>query len=297
MDELTRIKTFIEVVDAGSFSRAARGTSISAITRRVQALEEELGVRLLNRNTRGLSLTDAGRHLYERVTRISSDLSSAISEVKSLQHDVTGLLRVSLRATAATTVVVPALPMLLARHPDLRVEIIATDEKRDLIANNIDVAVWIEPLPDSVMARRLSDSRRIVCATPAYFDKHAAPLTPRDLSQHNCLLYTPTFVRSWNFTRNGEHESVEINGNFCADNGLVLLAAALADIGIIVVFEWMVRDLIAAGRIKQVLAEYTVNPHPGDAGLFVVWSSSSGMSRKVRVFIDYLVELFPGQKK
>jgi DNA-binding transcriptional LysR family regulator len=297
MDEFTQIKTFIEVVEAGSFSRAARGTSISAITRRVQSLEEGLGVRLLNRNTRGLSLTDAGRHFYERVTGISSELSSAISEVKSLQHDVKGLLRVSLRAAAATTMIVPALPMLLARHPDLRLEVIVTDEKRDLIANNIDVAVWIEPLPDSVVARRLSASRRIVCGTPAYFGKHGIPLTPQNLRQHNCLLYTPIFTHSWNFTRNGEHESVKIGGSFSADNGLALLAAALADIGIVVVFEWMARDLIAAGRMTQVLAEYTVNPYPGAAELFAVWTSSRGMSRKVRVFVDFLVELFSDQKK
>ena len=239
MDELTQIRTFIEVVDAGSFSRAARGTSISAITRRVQSLEEELGVRLLNRNTRGLSLTDAGRHLYERVTRISTELSNAISEVKSLQHEVKGLLRVLLRATAATTVVVPALPVLLARHPELRVEVIATDEKRDLIANNIDIALWLEPLPESVMSRRLSASRRVVCATPTYFDKHGIPPTPQDLRQHSCLLIFSDFCAQLELHPNGERESVEISGSFCADSGLVLLAAALADIGIVVVFDWM----------------------------------------------------------
>ena len=118
MDEFTCIRTFIKVVEAGSFSRAARGTSISAITRRVQSLEEGLGVRLLNRNTRSLSLTDAGRHFYERVACISNDLSSAISETKSLQQDVKGLLRVLLRVPVGTTVVVPALPKLLARHPN-----------------------------------------------------------------------------------------------------------------------------------------------------------------------------------
>ena len=297
MDEFTRIKTFIDVVEAGSFSRAAQGMSISAITRRVQSLEDELGVRLLNRNTRGLSLTDAGRQFYERVIGIRSDLSGAITEVKSLQHDVKGLLRVSLRAATATTIIVPALPKLLARYPDLQLELIVTDEKRDLIANNIDVAVWLGRLPNSVIARRLSPNRRVVCGTPAYFDRHGVPLAPSDLKGHNCLLYTPTFVHSWYFVRNGEHEEVEVGGNLSSDNGLVLLAAALADIGIAVVFEWMVRDLIAAGRLTQVLADYTVNPHPGDADLSAVWSSSRGMSRKVRVFVDFLVELFSDARK
>jgi len=297
LDEFNRIKTFIEVVQAGSFSSAARGTSISAITRRVQTLEKELGVRLLNRNTRGLSLTDAGRHLYDRATSISSELSIAISEVKSLQHDAKGLLRVSLRATAATMVVAPALPRLLAQYPDLRLEVMVTDEKRDLIANNIDVAVWIEPLPESVVARRLADTRRIVCGTPAYFDKHGIPLTPEELKHHNCLCYTPIFTRNWNFTRDGKHNAVEVNGSVCADSGPVLLASALADTGVVVVFQWMVRDLIAAGRLVQVLAEYTVNPYPGDSELFAVWPSSRGMSRKVRVFIDFLIELFSAPGK
>src|SRR5438105_5532717 len=154
MDNFGRIKTFIDVVDAGSFSRAARGMSISAVTRRVQSLEDELGARLLNRNTRGLSLTDAGRNFYDRVIGISADLSSAVSEVASLQRDVRGLLRISLRHSASM-IIVPVLHRLLSSHPELKIEVIVTDERRDLIDNNIDVAVWLGPLPDAVIARRL----------------------------------------------------------------------------------------------------------------------------------------------
>lgn len=296
MDDFTCIRTFIKVVEARSFSGAARDTSVSAVARQVKSLEDHLGVRLLNRNTRSLSLTEAGRRFFERVTSISNDLESAVSEAKSLQAEVKGLLRVSLRVAAGTTVVVPALPRLLAQYPDLCLEILLTDERQDLIANNIDVAVWLGHLPDShIVARRLSPSQRIVCGTPAYFEKHGVPRTPDDLRRHNCLLYTAaTFSSRWAFSREDEHVDVEARGSIRTDNGLVLLASALADVGIIVVHEWMVRSLIVEGRLAKVLTEYKVNPRPGDADLFVVWPSSQGMSRKVRAFVDFLLETFAG---
>ncbi len=291
MDDFGRIKTFIEVVDAGSFSRAARGMSISAVTRRVQSLEDELGVRLLNRNTRGLSLTDAGRNFYDRVTGISVELDSAVSEVKSLQNDVRGQLRISLRHSAAM-IIVPVLDKLLSSHPDLKIDVIVTDERRDLIANNIDVAVWLGPLPDAVIARRLCPSRRVVCGAPSYFDKRGIPLTPQDLVHHNCLRYTPINAHRWNFLSEDHAEEVNIQGSFSSDNGPALLASAISGHGLAVVFEWMVRDLMAQGKLIRVLPTYAVNPHPGDADLYAAWSSSRGMSRKVRVFVDFLVALF-----
>jgi len=294
MDEFTCIRTFMKVVEAGSFSSAARDTSVSAVARQVKSLEDDLGVRLLNRNTRSLSLTDAGRRFYERVKSLSNELDSAVLEAKSLQDEVKGLLRVSLRVAVGTTVVVPALPKLLALYPELCLEVLLTDERQDLISNNIDVAVWLGHLPDSqIVARRLSPSQRIVCGTPAYFERHGFPRTPQDLSQHDCLLYTAaSFSTRWAFTKGGEHVEVEPTGSIRTDNGLVLLSAALEDIGIIVVHEWMVRHLIVEGRLVKVLTDYVVNPRPGDADLFAVWPSSRGMSRKVRAFVDFLVETF-----
>src|SRR5437763_13813139 len=131
MDEFTRIKTFLKVVEAGSFSATARDvSSISAVARQVKALEEDLGVRLLHRTTHGLSLTEAGRLLHERASAIDSELSAAEAEVKSLHDDVKGVLRVSLRVGPGTTVILPALPALLARYPELAVDVILSDEKR-----------------------------------------------------------------------------------------------------------------------------------------------------------------------
>jgi len=295
MDDFTRIKTFIKVVESGSFSAAARDeSSVSTIARQVKSLEDELGVRLLNRSTRRLALTDTGRRFYERVSTIARDLKQAKSEVSSLEEEAKGLLRVSLRVSAGTTVVVPALPKLLAQYPELELDISLTDERRDLIANNIDVAMWLGDLPNSqIVARRLSRTRRIVCGAPAYFKRHGVPRVPDDLRDHKCLLFAaPSYGNLWSFTRGGTVEAVEVRGGVKSDNGLVLLSAALADLGVVIAHAWMVRDLVADGRLTQVLSEYTVNPRSGDADLYAVFPSSRGLSRKVRVFVDFLVELF-----
>ena len=297
MDEFARIQTFIKVVESGSFSAAARhDSSISSVARQVKSLEDELGVRLLNRSTRSLSLTEPGRAFYERVSAIARNLSNAKSEAKSFQESVKGTLRVSLRVSAGTTIIVPALPALLEKYPELSLDISLTDERQDLVANNIDVAVWMGELPDSeVVARRLSPMQRIVCGSPAYFKRHRAPKTPADLRRHNCILFTArSFGNVWNFTKDGEREEIQVRGNVRSSNGLVLLAAALAGMGVIVVHEWMVRYDLSQGRLLKVLSDYTVNPAPIEAELFAVYPSRVGLSRKVRVFVDFLVELFHG---
>ncbi len=295
MDDFTRIKTFIKVVEAGSFSAAARDeTSVSTVARQVKSLEDELGVRLLNRSTRRLALTDTGRRFYERVCTIEQELRKAKSEVSSMEENVKGLLRVQLRVTAGTTIVVPALPKFLARYPELELDISLSDERRDLIANNIDVAMWLGDLPDSqIVARRLSQSGRIVCGSPTYFATHGIPRKPQDLRRHNCLLFAaPSYGNLWSFTRGGEVEAVEVGGTVKSDNGLVLLSSGLAGLGVIIVHQWMVRDLVAEGRLTTILSEYEVNPRAGDADLHVVFPSSRGLSRKIRAFVDFLIDTF-----
>lgn len=299
MDEFTRIQTFIKVVEAGSFSAAARHeSSISSVARQVKSLEDELGVRLLNRSTRSLSLTEPGRRFYERVCVIANDLKNAKSEATSFQESVKGVLRVSLRVSTGTTIIVPALPTLLEQYPELSIDISLTDERRDLVANNIDVAVWMGNIPDSeLVARRLSPSQRIVCGSPTYFQRHGVPRSPADLREHNCVLFTArSYGNVWGFTRDDQHEEIEVQGTVRSDNGLVLLSAALSGLGLIVVHEWMVRLPIAQGALVRVLDDYSVNPKAGDAELYAVYPSSRGLSRKVRVFVDFLVALFRGQE-
>lgn len=295
MEELGRIRTFINVVKVGSFSAAARHlSSVSSVVRQVNSLEEELGVRLLNRSTRSLSLTDAGRLFYERATSISDALTNVASEVKSLDEEVKGSLKVSLRVTAATTIIAPNLPKLFSKYPDLSLDIILTDERLDIVSEGIDVAMWLGELNDSnLIARRLSPTRRIVCASPAYLARYGIPRTPQDLSSHNCLLFTaPSYGSRWGFSRDGKTEEVEVRGSVRSDNGLVLLSSALAGVGMLIAHEWMMRGFIQQGSVTRILSDYTVNPRPGDADLYAVYPSSRRVSRKVKAFLEFLAETF-----
>jgi DNA-binding transcriptional LysR family regulator len=295
VDELARIRTFIKVVETGSFSAAARNdSSTSSVARQIKSLEDELGVRLLNRTTRSLSLTEPGRLLYERSMRIARDLNDVKQEVQSFQASVKGQLRVSLRGTAGPTIIVPALPKLLEKHPELSLDITLTNERQDLVADNIDVAVWLGEMPDSeYIARRLSPSQRVVCASPGYLARHGVPQVPTDVTDHQCVIFSaPSYRNIWFFRRSEEEIPVDVKGKIRSDNGLVLLEAALADMGLITAHEWMVRRLVQQGRLKHVLTDYTVSPTSGDADLWAVFPSNRGMSKKVRAFIDFLVELF-----
>lgn len=295
MDELKQMRTFIKVVESGGFSAAARNaSSVSSITRQIQALEEELGARLLNRNSRRLMLTEAGESLYERAQAIVRDVDNVKSEIKSLQETVKGVLRVQLRIAAGMTAVVPALPKLLETYPDLELDITLTDERRDLIANKIDVAMWLGELPDSdLIARRLAPSQRIVCASRAYLEKNGTPIRPEDLNAHQCMMFTaPSYGAKWTFKKGAEITDVAIRGSLKGDNGLVLVSSALADLGLIVVQEYIVRAHLAQGTLVKVLEEYTVNPHPNAGDLYAVFPSNRGLSRKVRAFVEFLVQVF-----
>ena len=154
--------------------------------------------------------------------------------------------------------------------------------------------MWLGDLPDSeIVARRLSPNRRIVCGSQAYLDKHGVPSTPEDLRHHNCLVFSaPPSCDRWSFTRAGERVDVEVRGTVSSDNSIVLLSSGMADLGLVIVQEWMVRQLIAEGRMRRVLSDWAVSPRPGDAALYAMFPSSRGVSRKVRVFVDFLVELF-----
>lgn len=299
MDELGRVRTFIKVVEAGSFSAAARHeSSVSSVARQIKSLEDEIGVRLLNRNTRSLSLTEPGRVFYERALGISQDFNAAKLEAASFKDSVKGLLRVSLRITAGASMIVPALPAYLKQHPDLTIDVTLTDERVDLIASNIDVAVWIGDLPDQeIVSRKLSPSRRIACASHAYFEAHGLPQAPGDLVHHNCILFSvPNYPDVWVFEKDEFRQAVPVKGNLRTSNGLALLSAARADLGIIVVHEWTVRSDLEQGHLVRVLDEYVIKPTAAEAPVHVVFPSTAGMSLKVRTFVDFLVELFDDKK-
>jgi DNA-binding transcriptional LysR family regulator len=299
MDELASIKSFVEVIDSGGFSAAARraNVSVSSMARQVKALEDHLGTRLLNRTTRSQSLTEAGRLFYDRVRELVRELDAAKKDVQSFQKDVKGLLRVTLRVSSAS-IILPALPSFLERHPDLTLDLSLTDERLDLVANGIDVAVWLGHLADSgLVARRLCPSWRVVCGSPAYFTRHGTPKKPIDLANHNCLVFKANrYGNVWKFTNGNEQVDVLVNGNIRSETGQVLLSGALSGLGLVLLQEYMVRSALAAGTLRTVLTEYDVSPTEGDTALYAVYPHSRGMSRNTRAFIDFLVALFRERK-
>lgn len=297
MEDLKRIRTFLKVAEAGSFSAAAGDElAVSSVARQVKALEEELDARLINRNSRRLSLTEAGQRLFDRMRPLLAEMDVAKEEIQSLQEEVKGTLRVSLRVAAGYTVVIPALPSFIEKYPDLKVDIIMSDDRRDLIANQIDVAIWLGQLPDSdIITRRLTSTRRIVSASRKYLDKYGVPEKPQDLGAHQCLYYTaPTYGPTWSFKKGDETIDVRIGGSVRCDNGPALLSLALMNLGLVALPEWMLRPHLVDGSMVRVLKDYTVHAHGGQAEHYVVYPSSKGLSRKVRVFVDFLVETFSG---
>jgi len=296
MDELTLIRAFLSVVDHGSFSAAARekNMTVSSVARQVSALEEALGVRLLNRTTRHHSLTEAGDLYYEQVRTLVRQLDSLRHQAASYQEAVKGTLRAQLRTSAAMHLILPAVPAFLAENPGLRLYIHLSDHLVDLVENGFDLAVWLGVLQDSnLISRKLSGSHRIVCGSPRYFDIHGEPQHPADLSKHNCIVYDPDhYGRTWRFRSGKESIEVRVAGNLQTNNSSALMAAAVGGLGLIVSQEWMVRTAIAEGVLRQVLSGYSVRPTDFDAELYAVYPHSSRLSPKTRAFVDFLVGLF-----
>ncbi|MCJ1961589.1 LysR family transcriptional regulator [Novosphingobium mangrovi (ex Hu et al. 2023)] len=299
MDDLLKIRAFLDVVEDGSFSAAARrqAVSTSSIARRVAALEDELGVRLINRNTRSLSITQAGEVYYRKSRAALRDLEEARSEVLSFQEDVKGILRVSLRISAGA-VVLPRLKDFLESYPDLTIDLTLTDERPDLLKNSIDVAVWVGELKDSeLIARRLDPGKRLLCASPAYLDKAGRPTHPDDLEQHECLVYhAPDYDGRWTFVKDEETHEINGTGAFRSSSGPALMAAAVAGMGLVVLQKYMVQGELASGALEVVLEDYAVGLSGTDAGIYAIYPHSRHLPTKTRAFIDFLLTCFAEQK-
>lgn len=295
MDDLLKIRAFIDVVDHGSFSAAARrlAVSTSSIARRVASLEDELGVRLLNRNTRSLSVTQAGEVYYEKASAALRDLEGARNEAISFQDEVKGTLRVSLRISVGS-VVLPRLGEFLARHPGLEVELDLTDERPDLLKNSIDVAVWVGELKDSeLVARRLHAGKRILCASPGYLASAGIPEHPSDLDDHECLVFeAPDYDGTWRFTKGDEEVEIKGSGAFRSSSGPALMAAAVSGMGLVVLQKYMIAKELESGALEPVLADYSVGFSGSDAGIYAIYAHSRHLPPKTRAFIDFLLECF-----
>jgi DNA-binding transcriptional LysR family regulator len=299
MDELRLIRVFVQVVDSGSISAASRhlNTSVTSVARQIGYLETKFGVRLLNRTTRRQSLTEVGQFYYSKLLNVVREIDDIQREVSSYQETAKGRLRVHLRATVGNQVIVPALPRFFAEYPDITLDVTLTDEKADLVALGIDVAVWLGNLEDSsLIARRLSPSKRVLCASPGYLERNGNPAHPHELASHNCIVYRAKhYDNRWRFKKNGETIEVPVSGNLETENGAVLFTSALNGLGLIIVQESTVREALAKGDLVAVLADHEVSPTVDDTALYAVHPGSRHTSPKTRAFIDFLVGLFRQQ--
>ena len=295
MDRLQGMAVFVRVAEQGSFSVAARqlGLSKSAVSKHVTALEERLGVRLLNRTTRRLALTEVGAVYRDYCARVVQDADEA--DLAASQHSLEprGRLRVSAPMTFGFLHLGPLLPEFLARHPALQVELSLDDRVVDLLEEGVDVAVRIGRLTDSsLVARRFATARTVCAASAAYLARAGTPMVPADLARHNCLRYS--YRRQpddWSFSRGAERVTVRVAGNLQANNGDVLRAAARGGLGIVCLPDFIAGDDIEAGELVRLLADWTAPEAP----IHAVFPPQRHPSAKLRAFIDFLVERLGGE--
>jgi DNA-binding transcriptional LysR family regulator len=296
VDELSINRAFVQVVEKGGFSAAARhlDASVTSVARQVNSLESILGVRLLNRTTRRQSLTEAGQVYYSKVTAILSQLEGIKRDASSYQEGVKGRLKVHLRSSIGNQVIVPALPRFLKQFPNISLHLTLTDDRVDLVEQAVDVAVWLGALEDSSMiAKRLSPSSRVLCASPLYLQQYGVPQEPTDLLKHNCLVFEARdYSNVWRFTRNGQTTEVSVGGNLTTNSGIALITGAIHGAGVALLQGSLVREAIARGELVQVLEGYAATPTNIEPALYAVYPSVRHLSPKSRAFIDFLIDLF-----
>lgn len=292
MDRMTSLLAFATVVEAASFSAAARrlGLSTSAVSKHVAQLEARLGAQLLHRTTRRLSLTEAGRAFYERCVHIVREFEDAEHAVSRTQREPQGLLRVNAPMSFGQLWLAPAIAEFLERLPKIRIELALDDRAVNTVEGGFDVTIRIAALGDSsLVARRLAPNRVVVCGSDAYFARHGVPRTPRDLERHNCLRYTYLSSRdAWHFAGPQGEQWIAVQGTLRANNGDVLRAAALAGVGVVQMPSFIVGPDLARGALRAVL-----EPYEGPSrSIWALYPPTRHLAPKVRAFVDFLADRF-----
>jgi DNA-binding transcriptional LysR family regulator len=293
MDRTGEMQAFVLAVDCGGFSAAARELALtpSALSKLVSRLEDRLGVRLLSRTTRRLQLTTEGETFYLRSKSILAALDEAEAEVIESSASPRGLLRVHCGTSFGSYQLAPALPRFLAKHPGVDLELSISDLPPEMMGEDFDLAVRKGNLEDSsLIARRICDVGRIICASPAYLEKHGTPRKPEDLLLHNCLWITRLpALRRWPFITRDGVRTINVNGNVAANNAGTVLQLALAGVGVTRLTDLTVGAALRSGELVQILTDCQhVEPIP----LYAIYPGGRHVAPKVRAMVDFLVEEF-----
>ncbi len=290
MDKFQEMRVFAAVVDAGSFVGASESIEMSkpAVSRHVAALEARLGVRLLQRTTRKLSLTDEGEVFYARCKELLVEVDEAEAEVSARSGQATGLLRINVPVSFGIQHLSPLWPAFMERHPGLTLDVTLADRVVDLVEEGCDMAVRIARLPNSTLiSRRLGTTRLILCASPAYLRRHGAPRHPSEIAAHTVLAYSLLTERyNWAFVGPEGRVEVKVSPRVFTNSGDTCRAAALQHLGIILQPSFLVGADLQSGALVELLPQYRAL----ELGIYAVYPTRKHVPPKVRLMIDYLVD-------
>ena len=299
MDQLSAMRAFVRVVEAGTFTRAAQLLEIPkpTLTKQVQQLEAHLRAKLLNRTTRRVTVTMDGAAYYERALRLLGDLDELDASMTLAQARPSGRLRVDCSSALAISVIIPALDAFHACYPEIQLDLGLSDRAADLVGENLDCAVRAGEIADQgLIARRIGEMQVITCAAPGYLARHGTPQHPRDIDDnHRVVAYRPALGgRVLPMIYQNQAETIEVTGRYAIslNEGMGYLAAGLAGHGIMQLPTFMAREPIAQGQLVPLLLDWCTAPKP----LHIVYPPNRHLSNKVRVFVDWLAELFARDK-
>ena len=297
MDQLSAMRAFVRVVEAGNFTRAAQLLELPKprISKQVQMLESHLRTKLLNRTTRKVSVTADGAAYYERAVRILADMDELEGSMAPAQASPKGRLRIDVSASIAMLCIIPALPDFHARYPDIQLDIGATDRPVDLTGESVDCVIRGGTITDqSLVARRIGEMAFITCAAPSYLERHGEPGHPADFEKHHTVVgyFNASSPRAHPFTFSRGGERLEVRGRYitAVNESNVYVAAGLAGLGVIMAPTFMVERHIESGALRPVLGEWAPDPVP----LYIAYAPHRHLSNKLRAFVAWVEELFDG---
>jgi DNA-binding transcriptional LysR family regulator len=289
IEDLSGLQAFERIVALGSLTAAAAelGLSLAVVSKRLAVFEGRLGVRLINRNTRRLSVTDEGKLLYAHAVRVVTELEQAREALARQREEISGLLKLTAPNSFGRRQLVPLLGQFSARYPHLRIQLQLSDDVLDLIAGGFDLAIRYGELRDSGMvARELVQNRRILCASPEYLRRHGQPQRLSDLMRHRCILIGAAPMAEWRFRHGERTRPVRIAAHIVCNDGEAAHAMALEGMGIVLKSIWDVADDLESGRLVQVLPKHAVSTAPLNA----IYLRGHNRVPRVRAFIDFLVD-------
>ncbi|AYD66316.1 LysR family transcriptional regulator [Achromobacter sp. LC458] len=298
MGHSSELQLVVELARAGGMSAAARQLDVTpaAVSKRLAQIEARLGVRLFNRSTRRLSLTAEGEVYLESARRILGDIEDLDALIASRQDTPRGRLKVNAPLGFGRSYIAPAIAEFSRQYPDVMLQLQLTDSPADFVQDAFDVAVRFGDLPDTrLIARKIAPNRRLVCASPAYLKAHGVPLTPHDLTRHQCIVLRQNedAYSLWRFTKGRRSETVKVRGTLSSNDGEVTLTWGLAGLGILQRAEWDLARYLRSGRLVHVLEDYALP----QADIYAVFPERHHLSAKVRVFVDFLVGYFQRDKQ